>query len=187
MPLPRGLCVLTLIGKKVALLELDLRMPSLSKQLGVPPGAGISDYLVAPDKVSIEDIIRPHRTVPRLFIASSGSLPPNPAELMMSHNLAHLISELKVSFDYIIIDTAPIGKVADAYSLSSLIDSTIYIVRYNYTTKDQLELIEDIYRNKKFVHPMIVLNDAKEDAKHAYGYGYKYGYKKVEKAEVRIS
>lgn len=179
---------LTLIGKKVALLELDLRMPSLSKQLGVPPGAGISDYLVAPDKVSIEDIIRPHRTVPRLFIASSGSLPPNPAELMMSHNLAHLISELKVSFDYIIIDTAPIGKVADAYSLSSLIDSTIYIVRYNYTTKDQIDLIEDIYRNKKFVHPMIVLNDAKEDAKNAYGYGYKYGYnKRMEKAEVRVS
>jgi len=178
---------LTLIGKKVILLELDLRMPSLSRQLDVVPGIGISDYLVASDKVSIEDIIRPLNTVPGLFYASSGSLPPNPAELMMSHNLAHLISELKASFDYIIIDTAPVGKVADAFSLSSLIDSTIYMVRYNYTSKNHLELIEDIYTNKKLVHPMIVLNDIKEEATHAYGYGYNYGYKKKEKQEVSIS
>ncbi|MBC8033011.1 MAG: polysaccharide biosynthesis tyrosine autokinase, partial [Chitinophagaceae bacterium] len=178
---------LTLIGKKVALLELDLRMPSMSKQLGITPGIGISDYLVATDKVAIEDVIRPHATVPGLFIASSGSLPPNPAELMMSHNLAHLISELKISFDYIIIDTAPVGKVADAFSLSSLIDSTIYVVRYNYTEKSQLDLIEDIYTNKKLAHPMIVLNDAKEETTHAYGYGYNYGYKKNEKQEVSVS
>lgn len=178
---------LTLIGKKVALLELDLRMPSMSKQLGITPGIGISDYLVATDKVAIEDVIRPHATVPGLFIASSGSLPPNPAELMMSHNLAHLISELKVSFDYVIIDTAPVGKVADAFSLSSLIDSTIYVVRYNYTEKSQLDLIEDIYKNKKLAHPMIVLNDAKEETAHAYGYGYNYGYKKNEKQEVSVS
>jgi tyrosine-protein kinase Etk/Wzc len=178
---------LTLIGKKVVLLELDLRMPSLSKQLDVVPGIGISDYLVASDKVQIEDILRAHATVPGLFYASSGSLPPNPAELMMSHNLAHFINELKASFDYIIIDTAPVGKVSDAFSLSSLIDSTIYLVRYNYTHKAHLDLIEDIYRNKKLVHPMIVLNDAKEEAAHAYGYGYSYGYKKSEKQEVSIS
>jgi capsular exopolysaccharide synthesis family protein len=178
---------LTLIGKKVVLLELDLRMPSLSKQLEITPGIGISDYLVGAENVSIEDIIRPHNTVPGLFIASSGSLPPNPAELMMSHNLTHLINELKTSFDYIIIDTAPVGKVADAFSLSSLIDSTIYMVRYNYTVKSQLELIEDIYTNNKLVHPMIVLNDAKEEATHAYGYGYNYGYERNKKEEVSIS
>jgi capsular exopolysaccharide synthesis family protein len=179
---------LTLIGKKVVLLELDLRMPSLSKQLDVVPGIGISDYLVATDKVQIEDILRPHATVPGLFYASSGSLPPNPAELMMSHNLAHFINELKASFDYIIIDTAPVGKVSDAFSLSSLIDSTIYLVRYNYTHKSNLDLIEDIYRNKKLMHPMIVLNDVKADTAHAYGYGYSYGYKKSDKKEeVSIS
>lgn len=105
----------------------------------------------------------------------------------MSENLAHLINELKVSFDYVIIDTAPIGKVADAFSLSSLIDSTIYVVRYNYTEKVQLDLIEDIYKNRKLAHPMIVLNDAKEETAHAYGYGYNYGYKKNEKQEVSVS
>ena len=179
---------LTMFGKKVVLLELDLRMPSLAKQLDVAPGIGISDYLVASDKVQIEDILRPHNTVPGLFYATSGSLPPNPAELMMSHNLAHFINELKASFDYIIIDTAPIGKVSDAFSIGSLIDSTIYVVRYNYTHKAHLDLIEDIYQNKKLVHPMIVLNDIKEDAAHAYGYGYGYTYKKNnKKEEVSIS
>ncbi|MEJ7643048.1 MAG: polysaccharide biosynthesis tyrosine autokinase [Chryseolinea sp.] len=180
---------LTLVGKKVVLLELDLRMPSLSKQLGKPAGLGISDYLVGSKKVSIEDIIRPHSGVPGLYIASSGSLPPNPAELMMSHNLAHLVNSLKSSFDYIIIDTAPVGRVADAFSLAPLIDSTIYLVRSNYTRKNNLDLIEDIYTNKKLAHPMIVLNDVTENAGQAYGYGYNYGSKKKkrERREVTIS
>lgn len=181
---------LTLIGKKVALLELDLRMPSLSKQLGKPPGIGISDYLVSTKTISIEDILRPYSSVPGLYIASSGSIPPNPAELMTSHNLAHLINSLKPSFDYVIIDTAPIGKVADAFSLGQLVDSTIYIVRSNYTSKDQLELVDDIYRNKKLSHPMIVLNDIKEDSSTAYGYGYNHNSKKKKKRdrhEVSIS
>lgn len=77
--------------------------------------------------------------------------------------------------------------MADAYSLSAHVDSTIYIVRYNYTSKGQLELIQDIYMNKKFAHPMIVLNDAKEETQHAYGYGYNYGYKKQERKEVSVS
>lgn len=181
---------LTLIGKKVALLELDLRMPSLSKQLGRPPGIGISDYLVNTKTISIEDIIRPYSAVPGLYIASSGSIPPNPSELMTSHNLVHLINSLKASFDYIIIDTAPVGKVADAFSLGQLVDSTVYVVRSNYTPKDQLDLIDDIYRNKKLSHPMIVLNDITEDANTAYGYGYNHNSKRKKKRdrnEVTIS
>lgn len=176
---------LTLVGKKVALLELDLRMPSLSKQLGRAPGIGISDYLVGAKKISIEDIIRPHNGVPGLYIASAGSLPPNPAELMTSPNLAYLINSLKVSFDYVIIDTAPVGKVADAFSLGSLIDSTVYIVRANYTQKSSIEIVDDIYENRKLAHPMIVVNDVHEDHKQAYGYGYKYGTKKKHKKDAK--
>jgi len=178
---------LTLIGKKVVLLELDLRRPSLMKQLDLVREKGISDFLVASDKVFIEDIIKPYGPVPGLYIANCGSIPPNPAELMMSENLAHLISELRASFDYVIVDTAPVGMVADAFSLSSITDSTIYLVRYNYTAKPNLELIEDIYVNKKFNHPMIVLNSAKEGVKHAYGYGYTYGYAKNKKEEISVS
>lgn len=177
---------LALIGKKVVLVELDLRVPSMSRQLGKAPGLGISDYLAGGSKkVALEDVVRPQAGVPGLYIVSSGSLPPNPAELMTSPNLASMINSLKASFDYVIIDTAPIGKVADAFSLSGLVDSTIYMTRYNYTQKAHLELIEDIYSHKKLPHPMIVLNDSKEEHSQTYGYGYNYGSKKKNKKERR--
>lgn len=178
---------LTLIGKRVALLELDLRMPSLSKQLGRAPGVGISDYLVGTKKLTMEEIIRPHNGVPGLYIASSGSLPPNPAELMSSPNLAHVINSLKASFDYVIIDTAPIGKVADALSLARVVDSTIYLVRANYTLKANLEIVDDIYRNQKLAHTMIVVNDVKDDTNGGYGYGYNYAGSKKKKKDRRES
>jgi capsular exopolysaccharide synthesis family protein len=176
---------LTLVGKKVALLELDLRMPSLSKQLGRAPGTGISDYLVGAKRISIEDIIRPHTVVPGLYVASAGSLPPNPAELMASPNLAYLINSLKASFDHVIIDTAPIGKVADAFSLGPLIDSTVYLVRAGYTAKNSVELVDEIYLNHKLPHPMILINDVKISAQQSYGYGYNYGTKKKRKKDNR--
>jgi capsular exopolysaccharide synthesis family protein len=170
---------LALIGKTVVLLELDLRRPTMAKQLGVKPSLGITNYLIAMDKYSIEDIIKQHKTVRGLFIALSGSIPPNPSELMTSKNLANFITELREKFDYVVIDSPPIGQVADAFSLSSIVDSSIYLMRYNYTTKSQVELIDDIYVNKKLPHPMIVLNDSKEASS--------YGYKSKENAKEEIS
>jgi Mrp family chromosome partitioning ATPase len=141
----------------------------MAKQLGIKPGLGITNYLIGMEKYSMEDIIKQHKTVRGLFIALSGSIPPNPSELMTSKNLANFIKDLRERFDYVIIDTPPIGKVADAFSLNTAADCTIYLMRYNYTTKPQVELIDDIYINKKLPHPMIVINDSKE----ASGYGYK--------------
>jgi Mrp family chromosome partitioning ATPase len=103
-------------------------------------------------------------------------VPPNPAELMMSPKFAHLMGELKESYDYIILDTPPVGQVADAFTLSSFIDFTIYIVRYNYTYKAQLGILKNISQNKTLDHPLVVLNDAKETNGNNYGYGYGYGY-----------
>src|SRR4030095_16057034 len=132
---------LALIGKKVVLLELDLRAPSMSRQLGKAPGLGVSDYLAGGSKkIGLEDVVRPFNAVPGLYIVAAGSLPPNPSELMTSPNLANMINALKASFDYIIIDTAPVGKVSDAFSIASLVDSTIFLTRFNYTRKAQLEL-----------------------------------------------
>lgn len=168
---------LTLLGKRVVLLELDLRKPSLLKQVGMKSRTGITDYIVAPDKIAIEDIVKPHNTIRGLYLASSGSIPPNPAELMLSPNLNYLINVLKESFDYILLDTPPVGQVADAFSLSRLVDSTIYLVRYNYTPKSMLEIVEDIYVSKKLNHPMVVLNDSKEGG--TYGYGYRQSEKEL--------
>ena len=166
---------LALTGKKVVLLELDLRKPTLSSKLGLNDNVGITNYLTS-DTITINDIIRTSEKAPDLFVISSGPLPPNPAELMMSAKLAHLINELKDIFDHIIIDTAPIGQVSDAFSLSPLVDSTIYLLRYGFTYKKQIEIIDSIYQNKRLNHPMIVLNDAKKENTSSYGYGYGYGY-----------
>ncbi|WP_046311489.1 GumC family protein [Pontibacter korlensis] len=173
---------LVLTGKKVLLIDLDLRKSTLSDELGLSEeGIGVSDYLVS-NNVPIHEIIRSSAKVTDLFVISSGPTPPDPTELMMSTKLADLILELKSSFDFIIIDTAPVGQVADALSISSVIDSTIYIVRYNYTKKRQIEIVDEIYRNKTLCHPMIVLNDSKHVS--SYGYGYGYCYSKEEKKDL---
>ncbi|WP_162052635.1 GumC family protein [Pontibacter pamirensis] len=166
---------LALTGKKVVLMELDLRNPQLSRRLDVVQGPGIADFLVSGNNISISDILKPSKESLDLFVISSGPIPPDPAELMMSPKLAYLINELKESFDHIIIDTAPVGLVADAFCLSSIIDSTIYLIRCNHTFKKQLTIIENIYRNRELSHPMIVLNDTKmmNSSYHKYGYSYK--------------
>ncbi|GAB3809751.1 hypothetical protein GCM10028819_52030 [Spirosoma humi] len=162
---------LALTGKKVIVLELDLRAPDLLQEIGVRESMGITNYLLS-DDISIADIITPADKVQHLFVAGSGSLPLNPAELMTSPKLAYLINELKVSFDYIVIDTAPVGQVADAFSLRSFVDTTIFIIRYNYTLKGQVELVDNIAKNNTLPNPLIVLNDAKKQNGDGYGYGY---------------
>lgn len=140
---------LVLTGKKVVLLDLDFRKPSLAKELGLHAVPGITDYLVS-ERLSIEDMVQISADAPDLFVISAGSIPPNPAELLTSPKLAFLLNELKESFDHIVIDTAPIGLVADAFSVSPLADSTIYVVRYNYTQREQVKAVESLYGSKKF-------------------------------------
>jgi tyrosine-protein kinase Etk/Wzc len=171
---------LAITGKRVILIDLDLRNPKVAMELGLPEGPGITNYLIAND-VLISDIIKTSAKVPDLFVISSGPLPPNPAELMMSARFAHLIDELKQTFDYIIIDTPPVGQVADAFTLSSFVDFTIYVVRYNYTYKAQLDIVRNANKSKMLINPMIVLNDATEDNGNNYGYGYGYGYGTADK------
>lgn len=162
---------IAITGKKVIILSFDLRKPALLAALNIPEGKGISDYLIS-NSLLIDDIIRPSGVVSNLFVMDSGTIPPNPYELMLSPRVEHLFSVLKASFDLIIVDTAPVGQVADAYTLAPYIDSLIYVIRYNYTLKGQSNIINDIYLNKKFNHPMLVLNDAKKGDGFGYGYGY---------------
>ena len=166
---------LAITGKRVVLLDLDLRNPGIAKKLALTEGQGITNYLVS-DTVSINDIIQKSIEVPELSVITAGPLPPNPAELMMSPKFAGLIQELKENFDYIIVDTPPVGQVADAFTINSLIDYTIYLVRYSYTYKAWLAIARNIVRDKTLGQLMLVLNDAKDANGGNYGYGYGYGY-----------
>jgi tyrosine-protein kinase Etk/Wzc len=164
---------LSMTDKNVVILEFDLRKPALLKKLKIKNDIGLSDFLSS-DKYTVEDLFRKSAAAPDITLIGCGDIPPNPAELMMSKRMHELFEELQRRFDVVIIDSAPVGQVADAFALAPFIDQTLYVVRYNYTTKDQIDFIDDIGKNKKLSNPMIVMNDAKKVMGYGYGYGYEY-------------
>lgn len=163
--------ILALSGKKVLLMELDLRKPGLSTKLGIDNGIGFTNYTIDPT-IQLDDIIKPLGINENMFIISSGPLPPNPAETLMDKHTSELIARLKERFDYIILDAPPIGIITDAQLLADYADVTIYLVRHNVTQKRQLKIVEDLYRAEKLKNLGIVVNDIKSKD---YGYGYGYG------------
>lgn len=159
-----------LSGKKIVVLEFDLRKPSVFNQLGLKPTKpGLSEYL-SDERFSARDILTLSEDNPNIFLVSAGKLPENPVQLLNSPRLEELFLELRSTFDHILIDSAPIGLVADAFALSPYADMLAYVVRYYYTKPNHLTLINDIAEKGKFRNPVLVLNDAKSE--HSYGYGY---------------
>ncbi|WP_139189890.1 MULTISPECIES: GumC family protein [Rhodonellum] len=159
-----------LSGKSVVILEFDLRRPAMISALGMKAEKGISEYLNSAD-MKIEEIIQPMVNAEMVDIIGSGSIPENPAELMINEKLYQLIEILSKSYDHIIIDSAPIGLVSDSFMLANVADITIMLLRYNYSTKSQIKIIEELRKQKKFKQQLLVLNDAKPEM--IYGYGAK--------------
>jgi tyrosine-protein kinase Etk/Wzc len=166
---------LALTSKRVVLVDLDLRAAKVASYMEIPEVPGVSDYLTE-DNLTLDDIIKTSDKAPNLSVITAGFLPASPAELVMTPKFSHLIQELKRNFDYIILDTSPAGLVAEAFTLNRLVDYTIYVVRYNYTFKSQLNIIRNANRQKSLKNLMIVMNDAKQQNGQNYGYGYGYGY-----------
>jgi tyrosine-protein kinase Etk/Wzc len=172
-------------GKKVVLLELDLRKPKLLKYLGTHADYGFTDYVISPDKAAIDDFIHPSTLNENFFFISSGTLPPNPAEILMSGKLKELIEQLRVKFDYVIIDTAPVGQVSDALIIEEFADITCYVMRQNYTFKSQLNIVNDLQKYQKVKQLYLVVNDIEINTNSMTGYGYGYGnynYQEIEES-----
>lgn len=168
---------LSLTKKKVVLLEFDLRKPKVSKILNVPHHPGISNYLVGHS--SLNDILKqPIENNEYMYLLSAGVIPPNPTELILNGRLEHLLATLRASFDYVIIDTAPVGPVTDARLLAPYADATLYVVRHERTPKFNLKMIEDLYEQGDLGKLNIVFNGLKMRGLpgYAYGYGGGYGY-----------
>lgn len=163
--------ILALAGKKVLLMELDLRKPGLSAKLGISNDLGFSNYTID-SNIKLNNIIKPLSINSNMFIISSGPLPPNPAETIMSEHTPILISELKKQFDYILMDAPPIGVITDAQLLAQYADVTVYLVRQKVTHKNQLSIVQDLHRTGKMKNLGIVVNDI---VNKVYGYGYGYG------------
>jgi tyrosine-protein kinase Etk/Wzc len=164
---------LALTGKSVVVVDFDLRRPKLMEYMQIKSDVGLTDFLIS-SELEVNKLWVPIPEVKGLHAIGSGTIPPNPAELIMSSKIKDLFKTLRNQFDFIILDSPPIGQVADTFTLAPYIDSSIFIVRYNYSYKAQLEIISDIYSNKKLDQPMVVFNDAKK----RYGYNYGYGYSK---------
>lgn len=166
--------VLGLGGKRVVMVELDLRKPKLSANIDIDHSYGFTEYAVS-SSIQFSDIIKSTDVSEDVYLISAGRIPPNPAELLLSDRLRELITELKKDFDYIIIDSAPIGLVSDAQLIEKYVDLSLYIVRRGYTYKTQLNILNDLVATQKFKRSYIVINDIKQN-QAGYGYSGKYGY-----------
>jgi len=173
---------LALMGKKVVLIELDLRKPKLSDQFRISRKTGLTNYLIG--KMPADELIK-DTGIENLFMIPSGPIPPNPSELMSNGRLPQLLSHCEKTFDYIIIDTAPINPVTDAFILSPLADVTLFIVRHNYTPKMFLQKMEEKRKMNSLKNAAIIYNGVKGKGFSKYGYGNGYGYGYTEDSQKR--
>ena len=164
--------IYALYGKKTVLLGFDMRKPRLFQEFGLTNNVGLSSYLS--NKESLENIIQCSSQIPNLDIITSGPLPPNPAELIASEKTNELFTLLKESYDYIIIDTPPIGLVTDSLLLMRHTDVNLFVVRQGVTNKNIFgNIIKDLEEREL---PISIIINGVETGK-SYGYGkYSYGY-----------
>lgn len=172
---------LALLGKKVLLMGMDLRAPKVTEYLGIPERKGITNYITDED-IQLEDIIFNIPEIKNLDIISSGAIPPNPAELLMTKRVENLFTIVKEEYDIVIVDTAPVNLVTDTLLIGKYADMFMYVVRANYLDKRLLGVPQELYNEKKLPNMAIVLNDTDPKRSYGYGYGgYGYGYVVVEK------
>jgi capsular exopolysaccharide synthesis family protein len=160
---------LSFSNKKVLIIETDIRVPKLNKYFGVKnkTGLGLTNYIID-NKINFSDIIS--RVDENLDMISSGTIPPNPAELLMDEKMGTLFNAVKNKYDYIIVDTAAVGLVTDTLLISKFADMVIYVVRANYLDKRQLHVAQSMYNEKRLPNMVMLLNGVIQ--KKGYGYGY---------------
>ncbi|WP_247237858.1 tyrosine-protein kinase [Telluribacter sp. SYSU D00476] len=172
--------------KRVILLGMDLRKPSLQERLQVPNDRGVTNYLIGQSPLS--ELIQPTGVHPKFDVITCGPIPPNPSELLSNGRLPQLLAELREQYDYILIDCPPFGLVTDAALIAEYTDATLYLVRFNYTLRDHLRHIGELSRTKRFNNLSVIFNGVNYGAGYGYGYGYGgygYGYYDGEESKVR--
>jgi capsular exopolysaccharide synthesis family protein len=165
--------VFAMSDKKTIIVGLDLRKPKIFEDFKISNEIGAVNYLIG-QKTLDEVIQKTH--IPYLDVITSGPVPPNPAELIMSDSMTEMFTLLKERYDYIILDTPPVGLVSDALELANFSDVILYIVRQNFTKKDMITLLNSRNKRGELNNVSIILNGFESKAKYGYGYGYNYGY-----------
>lgn len=171
--------IYALYGKKTILLGFDLRKPRIYQDFGLTNNVGISSYLSNKEE-TLDNIIQTSSALPSLDIITAGPIPPNPAELIASSKCDELFEELKKRYDYILIDTPPLGLVTDSFLLMRHSDVNLFIVRQGITNKNIFgSVIKDL--EDRDIKVSIIINGIETGkgygyGKYRYGYGYTYGY-----------
>ena len=170
-----------LAGRRVLLIDADLRRASLTQRQGLMQAPGLSTWLASTyskaEENGHEQPLWVNFLLENLFLLPSGPIPPNPAELLASHRLRELILKSQKDFDYFVIDTSPIGLVTDALSILSQFPEAIslYVFRADYSRITFLNHLEDIVKQHRLQKVYLLFNGTKTHRPH-YGYGYGYGY-----------
>lgn len=165
--------VFALSEKKTVIVGFDLRKPKIFDDFNISNEIGVVNYLIG--QKSLDEItMKTH--IPYLDVITSGPVPPNPSELIMGDSMVEFMDELKKRYEYIILDTPPVGLVTDAVELSQFADLTLYIMRQNFTRKDMINLLNNRVKRGELINVSIILNGFENKAKYGAGYGYGYGY-----------
>ena len=182
---------LAFMGKKVVIVGLDIRKPGLNRVFQIShKERGITQYLADPKHTDLIECCQPSALSANLFILPGGTIPPNPTELVARQALDDAIEILKQHFDYVILDTAPIGMVTDTQLIARVADLSVYVCRSGYTAKSEFKLVNDLKNENKLPHPCVLLNGIDMNKRETgsyygygkygkyghYGYGKKYGY-----------
>jgi len=172
---------LALSGKKVLLMGMDLRAPKVTEYLGLSDRKGVTNYITN-EELSLDDLIFKLDDYDNLDIISSGVVPPNPAELLMTKRVENLFTIIKEEYDYIIVDTAPVNLVTDTLLIAKYADMFMYVARANYLDKRLLAVPQNLYNEKRLPNMAMILNATDPKRSYGYGYGgYGYGYVVIEK------
>lgn len=177
-----------LMGKKVVVVGMDLRRPMLAHRFGLTNHRGVTTYLSG-QELDLNKLIVRTKINDNLYVLPAGPVPPNPNELLMSANMTRLITKLRDEFDYVIIDSAPVGVISDTYLILRHSDLQLYVTRANFTTRSSLKMLHHAVAAGKFTSVYIVLNGVNMNSNsylyrrygeyghygnkvRTYGYGY---------------
>jgi tyrosine-protein kinase Etk/Wzc len=168
---------LAMTQKKVLLIGLDLRVPKLLEYINLNNNSvvGITNFIID-ESIEIQSLIIQSTNLEGVDVISSGDIPPNPAELIMNNRMDLIFDYAKENYDYVIVDTAPVGLVTDTFLLKDLADITLYVVRANVLDKKDLPVLKGIYKNSKLKNISVLLNGVDYESGYGYGKGYGYGY-----------
>ncbi len=161
---------LAMTGKRVALVGMDIRRPRLGEDLGIDNPSGLTNYLVDSELRASDIINTAPAGIDTLDVVLAGPIPPNPAELLLSKRVTELFAELRRDYDYIVVDSAPLGLVSDTFTLAHVADATIYVTRLNVTEKSDIDTLNSIYAEQRLPRPGVVVNGTEAAAGRTYTY-----------------